>query len=77
MPQVLASKCDGTTCTALTADMAVVKACFTDPTDTSSCKGKLFNLNVCMYVGSKKSYSPNIPFYSANVDGFLQFNSSI
>jgi len=38
LPTVLASKCDGTTCTTLTSDLDVVKECFKDPS-SSACTG--------------------------------------
>ena len=40
LPLVLAGKCEDSTCTTLTTDLDVVKACFTDPTDASNCRGK-------------------------------------
>ena len=41
LPMVLAGKCDGSTCTTLTTDLDVVKACFADPTDAAKCRGML------------------------------------
>ena len=41
LPLVLAGKCDGSTCTTLTTDLDVVKACFADPTDAANCRGML------------------------------------
>ena len=41
LPLVLAGKCDGSTCTTLTTDLDVVKACFADPTDATNCRGML------------------------------------
>ena len=41
LPLVLAGKCEDSTCTTLTTDLDVVKACFTDPTDTAKCRGML------------------------------------
>ena len=40
LPLVLADKCDGSTCSTITSDLDVVKACFTDPTDATNCRGK-------------------------------------
>ena len=40
LPLVLADKCDDSTCSTITSDLDVVKACFNDPTDASSCRGK-------------------------------------
>ena len=42
---VIAGKCDSTTCTTLTSDLDIVKACFNDPTDTSTCQGILLYLS--------------------------------
>ena len=41
LPLVLAGKCEDSTCTTLTTDLDVVKACFTDPTDAANCRGML------------------------------------
>ena len=40
LPLVLAGKCETPTCSTLINDMDVVKACFTDPTDVTDCRGK-------------------------------------
>ena len=42
LPLVLAGKCEDSTCTTLTTDLDVVKACFNDPTDATNCRGMLF-----------------------------------
>ena len=39
LPQLLDGKCSAATCTTLTSDLDVIKACFTDPTDTAKCRG--------------------------------------
>ena len=40
LPLVLADKCDGATCSTITSDLDVVKACFSDPTDANNCRGE-------------------------------------
>ena len=41
LPSVLSGKCDSTSCSTLTSDLATVKSCLTDPT-ASACSGNVF-----------------------------------
>ena len=50
LPLLLDSKCDSSKCAILTADLDtvkldlnIVKACFKDPSDNVTCRGKLWN----------------------------------
>ena len=46
LPMVLAGKCEDSTCTTLTTDLDVVKNCFNDPTDATSCRGMLMKFDI-------------------------------
>ena len=48
LPTVLASKCDGTTCTTLTSDLDVVKECFKGKSSELSVSNFVLNFTVCV-----------------------------